>query len=282
METALVDQSWYAELIQDIKIHSMIKIVEAKHYLGKRISEAKESGGAEYGEHFIEQIAEDLQIGRREIYRSIQFYEKYPDLSKLCPPQTQLSWDYIKNKLLPIPKKRKFMPPPLPDKIYSVIYVDPPWDIGSIILDEKWTSPIEDKYQTLSLDEIKSIEVENICAADCSLFLWTTQSFLVNSFNVIRSWGFKYHCCITWDKGSGWTQNGFHWRTEFCLYAYKGLINIEQTGEAIPTIITEPSRKHSKKPDVMYELIENNTPESRIELFARHIRPGWDVWGDEV
>ncbi len=279
METALVDRAWYTEMIQDIKAHTMSKIVEAKHYLGKRILEAKEKGEAEYGDHFIKQTVEDLQIKQTEVYRCIQFYQKYPEISH---DMGKLSWHYIANKLLPKPKKRKFQPPSLPDMNYNAIYVDPPWDIGSIILDEKWTSPIEDKYQTLSLDEIKSIEVENICTADCSLFLWTTQSFLVKSFNVIRSWGFKYHCCITWDKGSGWTQNGFHWRTEFCLYAYKGLINIEQKGKAIPTIITEPSREHSKKPDLMYELIENNTPEPRIELFARHKRPGWDVWGNEV
>ncbi len=279
MEIALVDEIWYQKYLQDVKLHTALKIVEAKHYFGKRTLEIKEKGEAVYGDHFIDQIVEDLQVSRSDIYKSIQFYKKFPEL---CNQVTQLSWKYITQKLLPTPKKRKFMPPPLPDKKYNVVYGDPPWDIGSIILDEKWTSPIEDKYETLSLDEIKSIEVENICAADCSLFLWTTQSFLKQVFNVIRSWGFKYHCCITWDKGSGWTQNGFHWRTEFCLYAYKGLINIEQKGKAIPTIIIEPSREHSRKPDLMYEMIENNIPEPRIELFARQKRPGWDVWGSEV
>ncbi len=268
----------YQKMIKDIKLHTNYKIVEAKHYLGRRIEEEKELE-SEWGDHFIDQIAEDLQTSKSEINRCRLFYRRYPQLTQALG---QLSWAYIHQKLLPKPKKRKFQPPPLPDKKYNIIYVDPPWDIGSIILDEKWTSPIEDKYETLSLDEIKSIEVENICAADCSLFIWTTQSFLKQVFSVIRSWGFKYHCCIAWDKGSGWTQNGFHWRTEFCLYAYKGLINIEQKGKAIPTIITEPSREHSKKPDLMYELIENNISEPRIELFARHKRPGWDVWGNEV
>jgi len=105
---------------------------------------------------------------------------------------------------------------------------------------------------------------------------------LREAFSVIDAWSFKYHCCITWDKGSGWSLSGFHRRTEFCLYAYKGKINVNQTGEFIPTIISENKRKHSQKPDKMYELIESNTPEPRIELFARIVRPGWKSWGNQA
>ncbi|KKK75070.1 hypothetical protein LCGC14_2877400, partial [marine sediment metagenome] len=32
----------------------------------------------------------------------------------------------------------------------------------------------------------------------------------------------------------------------------------------------------------VYELLESNTPEPRLELFARHKREGWDCWGNEV
>jgi len=279
LETSLVDQEWYAEMIQDIKVNTMSKIVEAKHYLGKRISEAKERGEAEYGDRFVDKIANDLQSSRGELYQCIQFYQKYPELSGGV---RQLSWRYITHKLLPKPKIISNPLPPLPEGAFNVIYADPPWEVGSIILDEKWTSPLADKYETLSVDEIKAIEVDAFCGVNCSLFLWTTHTFLKQAFEVISSWGFKYHCCITWDKGRGWTQNGFHRRTEFCLFAYKGLINIEQKGKAIPTIINEASREHSKKPDIMYELIENNTPEPRIELFARGKRDGWEVWGIEV
>jgi N6-adenosine-specific RNA methylase IME4 len=32
----------------------------------------------------------------------------------------------------------------------------------------------------------------------------------------------------------------------------------------------------------MYELIEARSLGPYIELFARHTRPGWDSWGDEI
>jgi N6-adenosine-specific RNA methylase IME4 len=172
--------------------------------------------------------------------------------------------------------------PPLPKGKYNVIYADPPWEIGSIEL-EKWESPLNDKYNTMTLEEIKELNVPKLAFEDCSLFLWTTHTFLEKAFEVINSWGFKYHCCITWDKGSGWSANGFHRRTEFCLYAYKGKMNVNQEGDFIPTLIVEKKGKHSEKPKIMRNWIISNSPKPRIELFAREkIDDEFDVWGDEV
>ncbi len=172
--------------------------------------------------------------------------------------------------------------PIIPQGKYNVIYADPPWPVGQIIMD-KWEAPLEEyKYLTLTLEKIEALKVGGLAADDCSLFLWTTHTFLHEAFHVMECWGFKYHVCITWDKGSGWTQNGFHRRTEFCLYGYTGKMNIKQDGEAIPTLITEKAKGHSIKPDIMYGLIEMKFQEPRIELFARGVRDGWDAWGNEA
>lgn len=48
-------------------------------------------------------------------------------------------------------------------------------------------------------------------------------------------------------------------------------------------IIISPVEEHSKKPEEARRRIEalmGNVP--RIELFARRVSPGWDVWGNEV
>lgn len=87
-------------------------------------------------------------------------------------------------------------------KKYQVIYADPPWPIKSIKL-EKWKSPLEDKYTTMTLREIKDLPVGDLADSSCSLFLWTTHTYLRKAFGVIKSWDFKYHCCITWDKKGG-------------------------------------------------------------------------------
>jgi N6-adenosine-specific RNA methylase IME4 len=178
--------------------------------------------------------------------------------------------------------------PPLPEGKFCVIYCDPPWPVGSIVMD-KWESPIDDKYPIMSIEEIKKMAISKISADNCSLFLWTTHTFLPDCFEIIKEWGFKYFCSITWDKGNGWTQFGFHKKTEFLLFAYKGNINIKQEGKAIPTLIKELKTIHSKKPDEIRNTIKSKTPEGRLELFARQYEDdaenrfeGWTLWGNEI
>jgi len=168
---------------------------------------------------------------------------------------------------------------PMPKNKYSVIYIDPPWPVGSIVM-EKWQSPIEDKYPTMSLEEISNLPIPDLALDDCALFMWTTHTFLPDALEIIKKWGFKYHCLITWDKGNGWTQFGFNKRTEFLIYAYRGKMIIDQYGESIPTLISEPKTIHSKKPDSIREKIKIKTPEPRLEMFGRGKAPdGWEFWG---
>ena len=72
---------------------------------------------------------------------------------------------------------------------------------------------------------------------------------------------------------------------EYLLYMYKG--------EFIPvakncygkyhSAFREKVTKHSKKPIIAYEMIENLYPNSkRLEIYARNERRGWDCWGNEI
>ena len=48
-------------------------------------------------------------------------------------------------------------------------------------------------------------------------------------------------------------------------------------------IVESPVEEHSKKPDVVRDLIvELFGDRPRIELFARQRADGWDAWGNEV
>jgi len=51
----------------------------------------------------------------------------------------------------------------------------------------------------------------------------------------------------------------------------------------ISQIVMSKRQEHSKKPHQIYSKIESLYGEiERIELFARHKRQGWDVWGNQV
>ena len=72
---------------------------------------------------------------------------------------------------------------------------------------------------------------------------------------------------------------------EYLLYMYKGkLTPIEKSERGkIHTVFTEQVKRHSRKPNIAYEIIERLYPElNKIELFARQEHEGWDCWGDEV
>lgn len=168
-----------------------------------------------------------------------------------------------------------------PNKKYQVIYADPPWNVKKILRKVRPNQLSELDYPTMELEEICNLPVKNISDDNSVLFLWTTHSYLPKAFDVINSWGFKYQRTITWDKQNGMCLFGFHHRTEFLLFGYKGHIEMYPRRKAFPTIIQAKSLYHSEKPQIFRELI-SPFGEMRIELFARQKTEGWDVWGNEV
>lgn len=164
---------------------------------------------------------------------------------------------------------------------YDVIVVDPPWPVKKIVRKVRPNQKPELDYRTMTLVEIKNLPVNSIASDNSVLFLWTTQAFLQSSFDVMAGWGFKYQRLLTWDKANGVCFFGFHHRTEFCLFGYRGRIEMYPKRKAIPTLIQGKSEKHSAKPDEFYLLLDR-LPGRKIDVFARKQRDGWSVWGDEV
>lgn len=168
-----------------------------------------------------------------------------------------------------------------PNKKYKTILADPPWELGNMRM-KKARPNAKLPYKRMKLQEIKDLPVGKLADKECNLFLWTTHTFLPHAFEVLKSWGFKYHCCLTWDKTNGIPCWGFKRETEFVLFGYKGKIIVKQKGRFIHTLFKEKLTTHSTKPKIFYEILESNTPKPRIELFARNKRDGWDAWGNEV
>jgi len=167
----------------------------------------------------------------------------------------------------------------LPDAKYRVIYADPPWSYGNTQPD--YHTEQRDHYPTMKLNEICALKIKDICEPTAVLFLWVTSPILEESFEVVKSWGFKYKASFVWDKIK---HNMGHYnsvRHEFLLVCTRGSC-MPDIPKLFDSVISVPRSKHSEKPEIFYEIIETLYPHGkRIELFARAERKGWDRYGYE-
>ena len=170
-------------------------------------------------------------------------------------------------------------------KQYSIIYADPPWRYER----NKVQGAAENHYPTMNIDDICTLPVADLAAPDSALFLWATFPMLPEAIRVINAWGFKYKTvAFVWlklnKKSPGWFCGMGYWtrsNAEICLFATKG--SPKRQSKSVHQLIVSPLEAHSKKPDIARsKIIELMGSLPRVELFARHHSPGWDVWGNEV
>ena len=175
----------------------------------------------------------------------------------------------------------------LPNKKYGVIYADPPWSFKTYYHKGKDRSP-EKHYSVMSFKDICNMPVGNIARDNSVLLMWAIDPLLDKAFEVIKAWGFTYKTvAFTWaklnkTKPSFFTGLGYWTRgnPEMCLLATKG--KPKRLSKSVPQLVVDKRREHSRKPDIMYQHIENLLEGPYIELFARQKRKGWDSWGNEV
>lgn len=181
--------------------------------------------------------------------------------------------------------------PPLPRVVggFQTILADPPWQFqnrtGKVAPEHKRLS----RYGTMTLDDIKALDVASVAASPAHLYLWVPNALLPEGLEVMRAWGFQYKSNIVWakrrkDGGPDGRGVGFYFRnvTELILFGVRGKnARTLAPGRSQVNMIETRKREHSRKPDEQYELVEDCSPGPYLELFARHPRPGWSVWGDE-
>ena len=172
---------------------------------------------------------------------------------------------------------------PFPDKKYQIIYADPPWNVKRGPL---WNSngPTRDlPYKTMSINEIKQMDIKSLCEKNAHLYLWTINKYIQESYEISRCWGFNVSCMLTWEKpphgiGIGGT---YIQTTEHLLFCRKGTLKTKKRIDR--TCFQHKRLKHSEKPAMFRDMIvEVSGDLPRIELFARQKTEGWDVWGNEV
>ncbi len=271
--------NWYQELILDIKKLEFTGIVLTKHAIGKRILlDFDKFGKPGYGSKQIVNIANDLEMSKADLYSCLQFAKKYPELSDGV---RQFSWRKIVHELLPAPKPSKESIPPIPQKDYDVIVIDPPWGVEFGLRDVRpLQSQFGMQYPTMEEEEIAAVELP--ANEDCHIFLWTVQSKIHEAFRLLEAWQLKHICIFTWHKPGGFQPfNLPQYNSEFVLYARKGAPKFIDT-KAFSTCFDAPRGGHSEKPAYFYEMVERVTKGKRLDMFARKQHPGFDSWGNEV
>ena len=167
----------------------------------------------------------------------------------------------------------------LPSGKYKIIYADPPWQYEN----SGFENSAESNYPTMTLQKICGLPIQDLCTDESVLFLWATNPLLKEAFDVMEAWEFAYKTNFAWikDKARGWAW----WaksKHELILVGVK-----PKSGTPVKNydsaFMEKRENKHSKKPEFVYEMIEDMFPDSKyIELFARNTREGWDGWGNQL
>ena len=178
--------------------------------------------------------------------------------------------------------------PPLPNSEFEIIYADPPWDYRGQLQHAGKGS--EDSggaarhYPTVTLTELKKLEISRIAADSSLLFMWSTNPHLDQAIELRQGMG----VCLgdgrlRLGQGTGQPRllHDEPVRALSCLQARKdprtaGSRNIRQ-------LVSEKRDRHSQKPEEVRRRIDAMFPSLRkIELFARSRNRGWKSWGLEA
>lgn len=172
---------------------------------------------------------------------------------------------------------------------FGTILADPPWQFlnrtGKMAPEHRRLM----RYPTMKLDEIMYLPVASLAARQSHLYLWVPNALLGEGLAVMQAWGFNYKSNLVWfkirkDGGPDGRGVGFYFRnvTELILFGTRGQIRTDEPGRRQVNLIATQKREHSRKPDELYDVIEQCSYGPFLELFARTPRPGWVQWGNEI
>jgi N6-adenosine-specific RNA methylase IME4 len=174
---------------------------------------------------------------------------------------------------------------------FGTLLVDPPWNYARASSDKKLSGYCSDEYPLMTTADLCGLPVGELGSDDSVLLMWATWPFLPDALQIMEAWDYSYVTGLTWVKtlqnvetvayGVGYWFRG---ATELVLVgrrkkamrtAFIGL------GGANPVDgYTGPRLDHSRKPSSIYQVAEE-MPGPRLEIFARHQRPGWYSLGNE-
>lgn len=240
--------------------------------LGQKVDEVSKAA---------EKAAETTKTNRQYVADAKKLQSEAPDLlaeveqGHITIPQAKQKQK--QRKKAEVAEKIRSEPVPVPVGPFRVIVCDPPWKYRN--RSEDTTHRARNPYPDLELSAIKELPVKSLAHEDCIIWLWTTNAFMRDAFECLDAWGFEFKTILTWVKDRMGLGDWLRGQTEHCLMGVRGYPTVTLTNQT--TALCAPMREHSRKPDEFYAMVDALCPGSKLEMFARAAREGWQSWGAE-
>ncbi len=166
----------------------------------------------------------------------------------------------------------------------GVAIIDPPWSFKAYSSKGNKKSP---KYSLMEIEALRALRpcVNSLLAKDAVVLMWSTSPHLASAMALLTDWGLTYKSYMVWAKDR---QAMGYWSRSNCeivLVATKGKPRAPKMGTQGLSLFRAPpmEQRNSAKPETLHHWAEKHYPEaSKLELFARRERDGWNCIGNEL
>lgn len=259
------------------KLRKISKLKNSKTSLAS--NDANEGKSAEI-------VAQKLGVSTSTFERGEKIFKKAPEKIKQQVRKGTLS---INSAYKLITRETRNLPKvALPKGEFDVIYADPALRFEN----RNQRGSADHHYDTMTLGDICNLKIP--AAENAVLFLWIPSSMFFDEQEVdadvidstinwiLQRWGFKAKTFFVWVKDRIGTGSYLRNQHENLIIAYKG--KMPTPLKLFSSIIESPREEHSKKPEIVYDMIEQMYPKRNyLELWARNKHSDkWTAWGNEV
>jgi N6-adenosine-specific RNA methylase IME4/ParB-like chromosome segregation protein Spo0J len=186
-------------------------------------------------------------------------------------------------------EERNLPKTPLPEGKFDVIYADPALRFENRSI----RGSADNHYDTMALRDICNMKIP--AADNAVLFLWMPSSMFFDEIDMAEFGEDSSLSHILWNCGEFQPKTFFVWKKdrigtgswhrnqhENLVMAIKG--KMPTPAKLFPSIIEAPRTDHSRKPDIVYPMIEQMYPKRNyLELFARKKHSDkWTAWGNQI
>lgn len=204
--------------------------------------------------------------------------------------------------------------------MFNVICIDPPYVFKDSLRQSDTKRSAQDQYDTMTMDDIKNLKINELAHKDAVIALWVPSSMLRDGLDLLKAWGFNYKQTWIWVKtkknplenlskkiissinnkastadlkqtildfdlnetlGFGLGHLGRNTH-EVVLLGTRGKILKKLKNKSQRTVLFYKNVRHSQKPEELQDRLEKMFPDATyLEVFGRRQRPNWVVLGNQ-